>query len=752
MKNERASLSLVPGTISFFDSYTPSLEDGTYTVSVQSGLPSIGDAASYFANPIQQQFKVAGARFTLLDNDLHATYPPSNSVGDYNDLLPHVVLNRREIPWERKLTIQNVPWICLLIFTEDECRSSIQQTSIQNLLSPQENIRKPNINSTGIETEVCNSIIIPLSLFRAIAPRQSELSYLAHVRCVDPSNQVVDPSPDDEEKGWFSLVVGNRLLLKEENKAVRYYAHLVSLEGVEDCLDPNAKITEQNIQLVSLYNWSFSVQNEGASFRDLTANLVKGSSAESLLFRYSHSQPINDPLVDDRLKQGYIALPYETATGEETFAWYRGPFSPVVSQPFPCPLWPSSSSSLMIYDSTNGIFDQTYAAAWSLGRALAISDGTFSQALLRLRRQSHRTLTKMKQNRLDNQLTELSDEQFISLTTDHFIRDKFAEMLKDDLGVKLNNLFSSPFTPTERAVKKKENIKAISHAEITQTLLKNNSVLQLLKKVSEHDLDLVTSWLADKRQLIGIPFNHLIPHEEMLPKESVRFFYIDNTWIDMFVSGALSIGIEGTRDLVLQQALKDMIEGDSRSKVKETRAALLGKRAEETDGILEPSCGLLLRSELVSGWPGLEIAGYLRKKDEEEEETPVKIVRMDRLSPNVLLLLFSDIPARVTISEPPQHSFVFGIEDDFIDLRSLDQSDLGQLIQPAKQFPANGGFSKQFYRTSTGTGIGVLNINANNGGLVKQMQKNFSEEIRSANLTIQMVRTPEQLQIIPEVK
>ena len=55
--------------------------------------------------------------------------------------------------------------------------------------------------------------------------------------------------------------------------------------------------------------------------------------------------------------------------------------------------------------------------------------------------------------------------------------------------------------------------------------------------------------------LQGVPLNYLVPHLQMLKKESLRFFYIDTTWIGALLDGALSIGRSPETRLYLDKAM-----------------------------------------------------------------------------------------------------------------------------------------------------------------------------------------------------
>ena len=165
----------------------------------------------------------------------------------------------------------------------------------------------------------------------------------------------------------------------------------------------------------------------------------------------------------------------------------------------------------------------------------------------------------------------------------------------------------------------------------------------------------VEQWLARLALLYGVPFEHLVPDGSMLPVESIRFFHVDANWIAAMVDGAFSVGVHSQRDIrfhrLLQPAvseatavasgtLRRRLRGES---VPEHRAA--ATRDDRTRG------GFLLRSQIVAGWPGLEVAGY---RGTSTTSDPVEIVRLDRLTPDLLFCLFAEIPSLVVLSEPPE--------------------------------------------------------------------------------------------------
>ena len=157
----------------------------------------------------------------------------------------------------------------------------------------------------------------------------------------------------------------------------------------------------------------------------------------------------------------------------------------------------------------------------------------------------------------------------------------------------------------------------------------------------------VVEWLAQLRLLRGIPFEYLIPDEGLLRPETMRFFHLDRNWTDVIVEGALSAGTFGTRDRTVIESRRD-----------EIRAAV--DDAERGQWLQEPvtgsaatPAGFLLRSRAVSGWPALEAVGFRNGKQ-------LALLRMERLAPAVLLVIFDNIPDAVELREPRQ-GIQFGV-------------------------------------------------------------------------------------------
>ncbi|HVE77345.1 MAG TPA: hypothetical protein VNA89_00660 [Gemmatimonadaceae bacterium] len=229
------------GTMVFHSSCRAPLPPGDYALRVeqrlQAGTTRVDSGATKPLPAAQQQaFRVTGPRFTLDPGEVHAAYPPPNSSGLFSERLPMVVLRRRSLPWERTIdgaaanASAPTPWMALLLFEEPEVKLLDPPASTVAYVingDAASNVVKlaPSPAPTAVELEQpCLGIELALSTFKQVAPMESELRYLTHVREVNTDDKELLGLDED---GWFAVVLGNRL--PEAGK--KYIACLVSLEG-----------------------------------------------------------------------------------------------------------------------------------------------------------------------------------------------------------------------------------------------------------------------------------------------------------------------------------------------------------------------------------------------------------------------------------------------------------------------------------------------------------------------------------------
>jgi hypothetical protein len=550
-------------SIKFLQFHQPALADGDYEITVTQTV-KIADHPDIGAFTSTKYFTVAGDRFELKPTDIHAVFPPDGNLGRHTNVLPHIILNRSTLPWERTAEsyakgeheeVTGVPWLALLLFDDDE-RPEPQTFTLGKLKTPAASVKFPDIKlETGQHDEdAVTWIDVPRNRLEKIMPSIVELKLLAHVR--HRTDGETEPSGDE-----LAVIIANRL----PKAGAVTTAHLVSVEARFAKNDAHEftfnyqKAAENDlIRLVTLKSWSFSCEDPKKDFKQQLLDLNKKAGGPATL-----RLPRSVPAADQLLARGYVPVPHYFRRGDETASWYHGPLIPDKATPTGLKLPARTSDELVRYDTKLAMFDVSYAAAWELGRLLALQDKAFATSLYQWKREHAQRLAQ--------------DEQRV------------------------------PYLPFQKE----------TPTDIPQE---------------------VADWFTSLRKLEGVPFNYLVPDERMLPAESIRFFRMDHTWIDCLADGAFSIGRIASSDHQNDKLLSD-------SSLATTAAA-------------ETITGFFMRSEVVSGWPGLLIEVFADQAGTIE----VKPLRMERLAPGVLLGLFPGEIARVEVHLKPE-TLHFGLDE-----------------------------------------------------------------------------------------
>lgn len=160
--------------------------------------------------------------------------------------------------------------------------------------------------------------------------------------------------------------------------------------------------------------------------------------------------------------------------------------------------------------------------------------------------------------------------------------------------------------------------------------------------------------LAQWALLYDVPFPYMTVREEMLPPESLRFFFLDKSYIAALLDGAMSPGrsfaIDYQHDAkvietVMERAFCESTRIRPRLQKKEAKAPEDGSNA--MSGVVT---GFLLRSVMVSGWRGLEFQAFAEGNDRD----PLRALRLETLGAQVLLGLYMGEIKRLVIAQPPE--------------------------------------------------------------------------------------------------
>lgn len=153
---------------------------------------------------------------------------------------------------------------------------------------------------------------------------------------------------------------------------------------------------ERTYRFPVLAHWSFTT-TEGATFEYLMQNLDHGLlgtlDGEHLPrdpepVSVGHPVPPPTPVTTRVLETGHLELGHRTRRGDRTAAWYRGPLVPHPTrrdEPVDGVLPLAHSADQLRRTVPDGADDLTYAAAFEIGRLLALSQLSVVSALLRFR-------------------------------------------------------------------------------------------------------------------------------------------------------------------------------------------------------------------------------------------------------------------------------------------------------------------------------------------------------------------------------
>lgn len=170
------------------------------------------------------------------------------------------------------------------------------------------------------------------------------------------------------------------------------------------------------------------------------------------------------------------------------------------------------------------------------------------------------------------------------------------------------------------------------------------------------------SFLNALYRLQTVPAEYLICQEELLPAESLRFFYVDENWVDCLIDGALSMGRNSTFDLYHDALVHEDV-------CRRFRSSHRGAGGQTESG---GRTGFLLRSELVRGWPGLSIACYAQCAGGKEL---LECQNISRIGEDIILCIADGVIDCLEFTEPKE-GVSFGFTRDEQGILSLPLSPL----------------------------------------------------------------------------
>jgi len=506
--------------IAFLEFEKPAVDPGEYVLTINQNANVTSQIKQSYSE--EYKFKVDAPQFKLEVNDVYNVYPPNNSKGKYLDTLPHIVLNRSTLPWERKyykvdngsLTEKDswkYAWMGLLLFSEDEAPVVMR--------------KKVSETDFGFQAETddqLNYIEVSAEVLEQIMPSDNDFPYLSHVMANLKAGDDAEKVKIEDKK---SVVICNRFPILGKNNIV----HLVALEKDFDPNGENESNPERKNQLVSLHSWSFFCEETIRGFEDILRDLSHAPFALTT----------DDRKTNPYLKNGYVPMGHHLRRGEKVASWYHSPLVPMDSQFRELDYNPTNyADKLLMLDDNSQMLDISYASSWQLGRTLTLREKDAANAIFKFHKKNYRTDSEKQLKKLNLQINESSS---------------------------------------------------------------NDEVPSAIGK-----------WIRDLYDLKNIPFNYLVPHADMLPLESIRFFRIDLEWLKHLASGAFSIGAET-------------------QKAEETNSLSWDKNTRYT--------GFIMRSKVVTDYPDLLLQGS-NENPILEITNPLDIVAQRKIGKDIWLVIF----------------------------------------------------------------------------------------------------------------
>ncbi|MGY5124912.1 hypothetical protein [Streptomyces nigrescens] len=754
--------------ITFLDHLRPRATAGDYRVTVEHVLKGSDGQTLNPDDPLtaEHTFEIRAPQFVLDASSVHAFYPAPGASGDFTHTLPHVTLARAPLPWEREQrwsrSGRRAPWMALLLFRAGELPDDPQGLAhttlrtVEKLVTPDEpRVCGPAL--TGLPPETlgsnCHTIDVPAALFNALVPREEEMYYLAHVRDAQPARRLDDGESLTE--GKFGVLTGNRFPVTTGD----YAAHLVSFEGFAGRLEGELPPDTESVRLASLWAWSFRCDT-GAAFdaQGILHHLVAPGhdDPENLALRLP---PRTDPpahpddaeqLALERLRRGFVPVAHRVLSGETTYGWYRGPATPVTVPEVPPVIGErgthTTADHALIYEEEHGLFDVSYAAAWTLGRALGLADPQYAAETTRARRQLANTAARLmaRGGARGADPAELATGRRSLRALHELARERGGRSLADDLAAPQIPARPAPRPAPDGAATgaaddagaqqppprtSRAEARAASHA-----LLADEGGQAVLHTAADRATGSLPQWLDQLTLLRGVPFPYLVPDARMLPPESLRMFRIDPAWIAALTAGAHDVGVHTSLDQRLAPTLRQATT---------VRAA-----------VAPPAAGLLIRSALVPAWPRIRVTAF-------RNGAALTELRRDHPDHDVLLCLFDGVPDELALQEPSQ-GIRFGIDSgDLINLRQLQAGgnpELGASL-PGRNFPSGGSgtvFTSYLRNNGVAGPAGVLHLLDGDGreGLVTGLAREFARaDLQPSQLAVELINSPiEQRLTVPRAE
>lgn len=713
--SERSNNTKTQEKIRFVDYYQTPLNAGTYEVTATLAAPSalqdaidVKDKDGKTTSPSAKvKLHVAGPRFFLPPSEIHSVFPPENGAGDYNNVLPHIVLNRHTLPWERLVDgkSENIPFLALLLFSEDEeANGDVSPPVAMPLADLSIDLNFKYVLEPGEElTDKVSVIDIKQSLLEQIMPTGEELTLLAHGR-------------EQTENGIShqrAVVISKRLPahpipmfgiipdIKQKNKNQKGVL-VKSVQG--GSVGDKAKLQAGDL----IITIGKSDVNNVDDISKAMKNYQLGNNVEFSIQRSEKSLLLTAAISDSDIKRRNIAhlVMLENCYNSSTPKKFR--FAENASDPirliclkswqFTC-----TADKISLRERLQG--DEFTFEAFCVPKnpeREALEQNPKEKALEQLRLMSYTALSyhlrwgdkahtlyrgpfvasSADLERLADKVPVSADGLVYLLQNHHIFDVSYAAawQLGQMLMLRDQNVAMEYFTWRRRDAQLRA--RGTSWAKDGHLHLSDNALTGLTAIPAT-----VREWCQERLKLRGLPFEYLVPDARMLPENSLRIFRIHKAWMECLLAGALAVGRGGDSDRLL--------EADYRAKC-------------YSEANLDLT-GFLLRSPAVDEYPDLKVVA----------EGTESQIRLERIGPDILLGLYAGKFTALQFSLPPIGLY-FGFRE------------------------VNGGFEKKVEKTAE------ISVNVELQGdrivNISKLLEDFGKDLTPGNFASQMCEGTEMVE------
>lgn len=629
----------------FVDAHRPAISAGTYDVTMTHEVSGAESSGAEFNETFHTtaRFHVLGPRTTITPGWVAGRFPPPHSTGDHADVLPHVALSRSSLPWERTAdrggpSDAPPPWMAVLVLTDEEIAggkglpaATLHEVPAASLAAAADPPAPGAPAFPGLDAEPGESGTMPVRVLdlprqhvEAYLPDGAGLASLAHV--TEHVIGAVDAS-------------ATALAALDEDRLTTDLVDELRLRGCPLGPQLEVGVEEPGAQ------WTITDRETARTVyleHDASAGTVTAADeARAIVVSCRTTQPGQSyraflVSVESRYQRdasGVLSFDTGPATHREDLVRL------VVLDTWTFAVDPDAGhlEHLLL-----GLFQDSHSGSRTRDLTLAVpTDGMsgpgvdvlrVGYALLphELRHGGHTRswyrgplvpAPRPSPPAPPHSPVSHSD-QLLVLDQEHCLLDT-SYAAAYELGRELllaNREVALDLAAWKQAARRAGHRarRAVPHLEISAG------------DASETDLPEVPSSVGDFVErlvhLEGIPFAYLVADPRMLPIESARAFVVDHQWLYHLLGGVASIGRLHDRhtdhETAAWWALRD----------RAYRSLLAGPGPQQHPRQVS---GILLRSEVVSGWPDLHVLA--RSAGSSSPVMPT--VRRAALSYNVLLVL-----------------------------------------------------------------------------------------------------------------